>query len=414
MRPAPPFSEGTAPAGAGRQPELPKVAFIVSQFPETHETFILRELAALESEGLDFVIFSLKPCRDKVVQNEARMLLGRTYYPRDAGRGGRLAACAAASLRAHSSLPWATRPLECAYVAWACGRFSALASDLGVGHIHAHWATAPTSAAVILSRALGIQYSLTAHAWDIYAGDGRIARKVHGALFAVTCTEANAEYLRSLLPRQDWGKLAVNYHGVPEALRTAGPRLNGTLKIAAVGRLVETKGFSFLIDALRGCEFPFELTIVGDGPLRGRLEAQAGRLGLSSGILFSGTIPVEEVFDALSRSHVFVMPSVIAANGDRDGIPNVLLEAMSTGLPVIASRVSGIPEAVVDGSTGFLVPEKDPVALAAALRTVRDNPEVAAEMGARGRARVLSVFSAERNARALFEIFRKCLGGRTS
>ena len=401
---------GEAAAGGG---PAGRVAFLVSQFPETHETFIVREFAALDDEGLDFVIFSLKTCRDKVVQSEARRFLDRTIYPigaRTKGRPGRFMRSAAG---ARGSMPWFTRPLECAYVSWAARRFTGAARALGVGHIHAHWATAPTSAAVMMSRALGVSYSFTAHAWDIYAGDGMLAAKARGARFVATCTKANMEHIRSLLPAEDRGKVVLNYHGVGAPLRTKKGRCDGDVfRIAAVGRLVETKGFGYLLEAAEGIDFPFELTIVGEGPLRGGLERRAGAGRLAGKVRFAGVVPVEEVYEILAQSDVFVMPSVVARNGDRDGIPNVLLEAMSAGVPVVASAISGIPEAVVDGQTGVLVGERDSTAIRTAIERLYREREDAERLAGAGRDLVRERFDAEKNARALYGILKEYAGVR--
>ena len=393
----------------GRAARLARVAFVVSQFPETHETFILREFDALDALGLDFVILSLKPCRDKVIQNAAKRFLERTYYPaKCSGESAAFGELWRAAALTRSALPWAGRPLECAYVTVAASRFAGIARSLSIRHIHAHWATAPTSAAAVMSRILGVPYSFTAHAWDIYAGDGRIAAKARGARFVTTCTQANVDYIRTLLPRDDWDKVILNYHGVPDGAgftRRGGQ--DGPLKIAAVGRLVETKGFEYLLRALSECRFPCEAVIVGDGPLRGRLSRAVRSCGLSGKVRFAGVVPNEEVFRVLAASDVFVMPSIVGNNGDRDGIPNVLLEAMSVGLPVVASRISGIPEAVMDEGTGILVREKDAQAIGAALERLYRDRGMGARLGAAGRALVEKRFSAESNARSLFGVFAR-------
>ena len=391
----------------GRSTEpLPRVAFILSQFPEMHETFILRELAALDEAGLDFVIFSLKPCRDAVVQSAAARFVTRTFYPWQSGRGGFMRGTRAA-LACRRALPW-QQPLKTAYVAWAACQFAGLAKRLRISHVHAHWATAPTSAAMLISRILEMPFSFTAHAWDIFAGDGRLGEKAREARFVVTCTAANVDRITSLVDPADRGKVLLNYHGIPRALRPpAGRGGNGALRVAAVGRMVETKGFEILLEALAAADFPARLVLVGDGPLRRRLERKAARLEINA--VFRGPVANEEVFEILSESDAFVMPSVIARNGDRDGIPNVMLEAMSVGLPVVASAISGIPEAVRHGRTGILVPPGNPAAIRDALRRIHADRAEAAQMGAEGRRLVTETFSAERNAAALYGIFKRHL-----
>jgi len=385
------------------------VAFIMSQFPEMHETFILRELVALDDAGLDLVIFSLKPCRDAVVQSGAKRFAERTFYPWSAGAAGSLARAIFSS----GALPWMRWPVKSAYVTWAASRLARAAGSLGVGHLHAHWATAPTSAAMVISRMLGIPFSFTAHAWDIFAGDGRLGEKARAADFIVTCTGANVQAIGGMIDPADRRKIILNYHGIPGGRgRTASRRGGGALGIAAVGRLVETKGFEHLVDSLAMLDFPFRLVIVGDGPARRALAKRARRFGDS--VRFEGIVPNERVFEILAESDVFVMPSIIARNGDRDGIPNVMLEAMSVGLPVVASAISGIPEAVRDARTGILVPPGDPASIAEALRRIRRDPGAAAHMGAEGRRLVAETFSAEKNAAALYRIFERhlCDGGK--
>ncbi len=386
-----------------------RVAFVLSQFPEVHETFILRELVALDDAGLDFVIFSLKPCRDSVIQKEAKRFKGRTFYPWRLQ--GSPAVHAAQVLRAtRGVLEW-SRPLTNAYVAWAAARLAGASERLGVSHFHAHWATAPTSAAMLMSGITGKPFSFTAHAWDIYAGDSRLAEKVRAASFVITCTHANVNHIATAVERRDRGKVILNYHGVPlGAVPRTQKAASDILRIAAAGRLVETKGFEHLIDALMMADFPFQLVIVGEGPLAGRLQQKAARLGAR--VVFRGLVPNEEVFEVLAQSDVFVMPSVIARNGDRDGIPNVMLEAMSLGLPVIASAISGIPEAVRDGVTGTLVPPADKDALLNALRRISADAQNARRMGAAGRRLVAEVFCAEKNAAALHGVFKRCIGSR--
>jgi len=398
------------------RPTLPRVAFVLSQFPETHETFILREFEVLSRLGLDFVILSLKPCRDKVIQTAARRFLDRTYYPFGVKSSSVASFPFSAAWRSSSMLPWLEKPAACAYVSWAAGRFAALARTLDIGHIHAHWATAPTSTAAVMSRILGVPYSFTAHAWDIYRGDGKLSQKARAARFIVTCTAANVRTLRQSVPREDWDKVILNYHGVHESAVTCTCSHSSAdptrpLRIAAIGRLVETKGYEYLLEALSVVDFPFELTIIGEGPLRAKLQETASRAPLLRRVRFLGALPNEAVFQVLSASDCLAMPSVIARDGDRDGIPNVVLEAMSVGLPVVASSISGIPEAVIDGETGLLIPERDPYALASALARLHTDRAWARSLGARGRDLVSHKFSAESNASSLYTIFARFLSG---
>ncbi len=309
-------------------------------------------------------------------------------------------------------LPWGRSTAKSLYTLWAAGRLARLAVDLGIEHLHAHWATAPTSAAAIISFASGLPFSFTAHAWDIFAGDRRLAAKAAAARFVVTCTKANVAAIQGEVAGRDAGKVILNYHGIPRSsFGTRRKNVGRTLRVAAVGRLVETKGFAHMLDALAKADFPFALTVAGDGPLRSSLEQQALKLTNGS-VRFTGTVDNEAVFEILGASDVLVMPSVIAANGDRDGIPNVVLEAMAVGLPVVASDISGLPEAVVDGQTGILVPPADADAIRAALSRLHRERKWGEELGYRGRRRVKELFCAEDNAAALYRIFAEYAGVR--
>jgi glycosyltransferase involved in cell wall biosynthesis len=382
----------------------------MSQFPETHETFILRELVALDEAGLDFVIFSLKPCRDLVVQKDAERFASRTYYPWSGECRGWGGDTLGDAFRASRGVVDCRRSaLKSAYLVWAARRLTAAARRLGVGHLHAHWATAPTSAAAVMSRLLGVDYSFTAHAWDIFAGDGLLSAKACGASFIVTCTRYNVGRIRSMIENAEAGKVLLNYHGVSAAEVTRRASPSRTLKIAAVGRMVETKGFEHLIEAVAAADFPVEVVFAGDGPLMRSLKRRARSAGRA--VRFEGVVPNERVMEILAGSDVFVMPSVVAGNGDMDGIPNVMLEAMSVGLPVIASRVSGIPEAVIDGRTGLLVEPGDSAAILSALRAVREDAHTARRMGEAGRTLVSERFNARCNALSLYQIFAGRLRG---
>jgi glycosyltransferase involved in cell wall biosynthesis len=240
---------------------------------------------------------------------------------------------------------------------------------LQLRHIHAHWATMPALAAYFVKQVIGIPYSLTAHAWDIYRETTMIREKLEAADFVVTCTAANLAELRSL--GADPKRLFLSYHGLDFA-QLPPPcfeRPSG-LRILAVGRLEETKGFADLMracDLLSGSNVRFSCDIIGSGSQAGALRNLISQYGLTKAVNVLQPRRHSEIISAYQLYTVLAVPSVIGRDGDRDGIPNVIIEAMSQGLPVVASSVSGIPE-VVQPNTGWLVRAGDPAALAAALR----------------------------------------------
>jgi len=371
-------------------PEAPiRLLYIVSLFPCWSETFIVREIQALLMAGLDVRILSLRHPSEALVQSDARAMLPRVEYP-PRGWAGAVAALRelVRSPRVHARLLgefvaalWA-KPVALAKTVVAWWRTLALAPrvrELAPRAIHAHWATYPSTAALALARTLGIPFSFTSHAHDIFVEDHLIATKLREARFAVTISEFN----RALLARRYGGEAVARLHVVrcgvsPEDLAWApgGTRKKGLL--LAIGRLDEIKGFGVLIEAcaqLRDAGIDFRCEIVGEGPLRGVLERDIARLDLAQRVTLSGALPQEQVRRRLYEASVFVMPSVVAPDGNMDGVPVALMEAMAVGLPVVSTTVSGIPEIVRDGWSGRLAPPADRMALAEAIRALLEDAD---------------------------------------
>lgn len=373
------------------------LAVICSQFPEMHETFVERELSALEASGVPMRIYSMKFCRDPIVHPGARKLADKTVYLAwDDWRTWTHAAREFVQhpVRAVRGLFWAkTRHLSSAsdflkaLVVWVQSlAFSRRLRADGAAHIHAHWATAPTSLAFLVSTHLGIRFSFTAHAWDIFLKNPSLAEKVRTAEFVLTCTDYNRQYLQALCPGEK-NKIILNYHGVDvQKFEPAGSVKSDfqTPLFLSIGRLVEQKGFKDLLDACRILKergVCFRAMIVGNGPLKGMLLNRIRASGLEGCVDWLPGAGQEEIRQMYGKAYAFVLPCVIAANGDRDGIPNVILEAMAMGLPVISTGISGLPEAVIPDVSGLAVPAGDPAALAGAMEHLVRHPEVADLLG---------------------------------
>jgi glycosyltransferase involved in cell wall biosynthesis len=396
----------------------PRYAFITSRFPQLTETFILRELRGLEERGLDFELYAITHQGDEHMQPDAVELDRRANYFN--WRSGEAVA---------AQWHWFRRsPMRWARALWHAVRASAGTKDAlvrvpvvwmiagamarrmqqqGVQRVHAHWITYPTLAAMVINELTGIPYSITAHAGDIYGGTGMEPR-IAAADLVLTCT---ADGRRELLARAGDGyadKIRILYHGSDltrfdfEPLPTRG----AALRILCVASLLDYKGQRYLIDAcriLRDRGVGFELVLIGEGTLRDELEAQSARLGLGDVVHFMGRQPHQVVRAQLDACDVFVAPSIEGAKGQMDGIPNVLVEAMAVGRPVVATGRPGIRELVIDGTTGLLTGERDPVSIADALERVASDPALCERLVAAGRKKVEEEHDSAQNLDLVFQ-----------
>ncbi|HFE48868.1 MAG TPA: colanic acid biosynthesis glycosyltransferase WcaL [Chromatiaceae bacterium] len=286
-----------------------------------------------------------------------------------------------------------------------------------VGHLHAHFCHGATTVALFASRLSGIPFSFTAHAKDIYQktlnpGD-LLQRKIDQARFVTTCTGANHEHLSACAHES---KVHTIYHGldVDRFRPDPGARDAETpVRILAVGRYVEKKGFHILLEAceqLRRKGVAFHCHLVGEhGDQYARLQTLVERLGLGGQVTLDGARTHEALLPIYQRSHIFALPCQVLENGDRDGIPNVLMEAMACGLAVVSTPISGIPELVTDGEDGLLTPQKNSTALCNALeRLIRDREE-RRRLGDNARRTILRAFDARATNRQLKRLFDACL-----
>jgi glycosyltransferase involved in cell wall biosynthesis len=394
------------------------VGYVLKMFPRFSETFILSEILELERQGLELRIFSLKRPDDGVFHADvARIRAPVTYVPESPLRAVRAFAAAHSEVFRSSR----RRYLRCLVATlWRAlkkrspatikrflqaGFIAPLLAREGIGHVHAHFATTATSVALHLHDLAGVSYSFTAHAKDIYRDSvetDSLEQKLRAARFAVTVSDYNRRYLGRF---EGADPLVRIYNGLdverfaPNGAARAEPPL-----VLAVGRLVEKKGFDDLVRAcslLRAEGCAFRCRIVGKGELERDLRALIAELGLEGQAELAGPIPREQLLAEYSRASVLVAPCVIGTDGNRDGLPTVLIEAMALGVPVVATDVTGIPELVEDGRTGFLVPQHNPEALAAAIRRVLAEPVRAQALARAGRARVEREFDLRTNVASL-------------
>ena len=397
-------------------PTLPSggrpLGLLVKMFPKLSETFILEEVLGLERLGVPLRLYALRAPTDAITHPAvARVNAPLTQVPELLR--GRRREFAARHLRL-----FATRPLRYAWtlvVALIRGRralhdfaqagwLAAQLRDDGVGHLHTHFISTPADVAELVSKLTTLPFSISAHAKDIYlSAPADLRRKLEAARFTVTCTDFNRRALATIAPHASVHRM---YHGVDRAQFHPRQRagVDAPPVILSVGRLRDKKGLDTLIDACRVLSDrgqAFRCEIVGYGEEHDRLQARITQQGLSGKVILVGKLPRERVIEAYAGAAVYVQPSRIAADGDRDGIPNVLLEAMAMGLPVVASNVSGIPELVGDGLNGLLVEPDDPPALADAITRLLHQPRLCAALGCRARTTVTESFDNDRNLKLL-------------
>lgn len=404
----------------------PTVGYLTKRFPRLSETFILDEIIGLERAGVPLRLFAVADPREAVVQPDVARVISPVTYLRGRRRSD-IPKGVIRALGAHVRLAVGRpsryrRTLAMAVVERArtgtirpfldAGWLAVELRRAGAVHLHAAFAHGPATTARYVHHLTGLPFSFAAHAKDLYLSDaGDLAAKAADAEFVLTCSAAAAQSLAARLgpgqpeenpdpPGDPSPKVVLAYHGVDTGRFQPAPVTGGgdgddVLRVLAVGRLVAKKGYPVLLEALQrlvGGGRPVACRIIGGGPDLEYLTSLAEQLGLAGIVSFAGARTHQEIAEEYRRADVFVQASVVLADGDRDGIPNALLEAMASGLPVVASAVSGIPEAVIDGFGGLLVPPGDPAALAEALARIADDEHLARTLGSGARATVVERF----------------------
>lgn len=412
----------------------PRLGIIISMFPELHETFILRELVALERRGVDFRIFSLQYPRDPITIDDAiRLSSERTEYSGLITLSTLLAFCRSllrhpvSTLGAIFRVIWTGRDrpaevLKNLAVLPLALHFGELGQTQGITHWHGHWANIPTTACWYLQQIQKQSWSAAIHGEDIFTPNAFLAFKLDQARFSVVCSGYFCRHLQTRLNLKEPSKVHLNYHGLdPRVLQRASSKRVGAaapgepLRLTSIGRLVPTKGHDVLIKAcarLRVQGRDVRLQIIGSGPAEAALRALVVSEGVSEQVQFCGALAFEDVLQILEQSHIFCLAPRLISGHPPDGIPNVLAEAMALGVPVVTTRVSAIPELVDDGVTGRLVEVDDDAAFANAVAELADNPESAALLASAALDRVGRLFDQEANIDELLNHFRSHVPGR--
>jgi len=394
------------------------IGYVLKMYPRFSETFILAEILELERLGEKLQLISLKkPDDGRFHEDLARVRAGVSYLPE------RVPGHPLVFLRAHwravsrqfraymDALLLALRFAPCSWKGFLRAPLVAeVARESGCARLHAHFASVPATTAMFAARLAGVPFTFTAHAKDIYQRSN--SRRLLRALMfqaerVVTVSEFNRRYLTDLAgPGLPAGRIVRIYNGVDlDRFRPAAPAEAPRLPLLlAIGRLEEKKGFADLVEAcgiLRDRGVPFLCEIVGKGSLHDDLAGRIAANDLGDRVTLAGPLPRGELMRRLPEAAVVAVPCLVGQDGNRDGLPTVILEAMASGVPVVTTRVTGIPEAVEDGGTGRVLEPGRPDALAAALAELLANPDLRRSMGAAGRRRARELFDQRRNVATL-------------
>jgi glycosyltransferase involved in cell wall biosynthesis len=404
--------------GQLEQTRKKKIAYVLGSFPMLTTTFIDREILEAKRIQTNLVMLAIRPGAVTQIRPEVKRLAEETIYLLPVPwlkfllanlHFGITRFCTYfATLlylltRPHKTI--VSRGKTIAHFGegvWA----AALLKPEHIDHIHAHFADRAAVVALVASRLLRVPYSLTAHANDIYASPVLLSEKVAHAKFVTTCTGYNKAFLERATGRP----IELVYHGLDLTRIESGvsPSLNGQSPlILSVGQLKGKKGFAYLIKAcqlLKNRGYDFRGEIIGEGPNRKNLETLIADLKLQDTVTLRGALSNAEVMARYSQATLFVLPCVVAKDGDRDGIPNVLLEAMINRVPVISTELSGIPELVENNVTGLLVNSGDSESLANAIVRLLNDVELRQKLGQMGYQRVVERFDIKKNINRLIEL----------
>jgi glycosyltransferase involved in cell wall biosynthesis len=409
-------------------------AYILRSYPRLSQTFILNEILALEGIGVELLIFAMTPSSEQIRQPGVDLVRSPIHYLDNRAPTSRRET-ARKHLQALRRIPrrylttaayvLCRRDLEHGYTAasrWSCFRAAlgvideidrtARTGGPLVTHVHSHFAHDPTLIALLVKRLTGLPFTFTAHARDIYQTPVRaLAERIDESAGVVTCCEANRAYLAGVAGPRKRGKIRVIHHGID---RTAMPEpypqsSDGIPTILSAGRLVEKKGFEDLLSAcslLRLRRVRFRCLIVGHGPLRDQLASAVRDLELTDQVVLTGARRQDQLLREFGRATVFALTPIVTDDGDRDGIPNVILESLACGVPVVSTAAGGITEVLIHECTGLVAPPGDIVEIAAQLERLFGDPALRRRLATAGQRVVAEQFDAHTNALQIADMLK--------
>jgi colanic acid/amylovoran biosynthesis glycosyltransferase len=402
------------------KPTLTKIAYLTLWFPKASETFIFTEVLNLWEMGLPLKVFTLYGDLKRQLSPEMLSIpvgkvehLGmksitrlpgdiRFWFKRNKILSMRL--FKTVPLRRWKSIEFGGENIiGFLYGFTLARRFLEEPFD----HIHAAWAMGPATAAWVASELTGIPFSFTGRAGDIYPPDGALEEKIKAAKFIISDNMTNVPYLENLVPGSKT-KIFGIYNGIPLRKVVDAPvPMVPPYRLLGLGRFDRIKAFHVLLHAckiLKDEGLSFKLTLAGDGPRKIHLKLLRRRLGLVDQVFFPGFVPYNRVSNLFCSSDLFVMSSAVHRSGDRDGLPTVIMEALTHRLPVVSTDVCGIPEVIQNGVTGLLVKQNDPQSLANGIKKMLEDREKALNMAQKGQELVLREFNQKKNHQKIFDL----------
>lgn len=401
-----------------------KVAYITSRFPHLPETFILREMIALEKVGTRVELFPLIVQKQRVMHEDASVWLPRVHKTPLVSISSLAALIRTASCQPGNLFNiffevvkgnWKNRKffLRALVIFPKAVHMAGMMKDLQINHVHAHYATHPALAAWIIYRLTGISYSVSVHAHDIFVDQTMMCEKFQSSRFVRAISDYNRSFLIAHCGDSIQEKIKIIHCGIRVDQYHWDRKNNSPFKVLSVGSLQPYKGQEYLIQAcgwLKRKNIDFLCLIVGDGELYGFLRKKIVDLDLLDDVILLGSKNEQEVVRLMAGSHCYVQPSVITQTGKKEGIPVAIMEALASRLPVVATNISGIPEIIQDRCTGFLVPSEDAVALAERIFWVYQNPDESKMIARAGRKKVVRDFNIDRVAIQLNDTFESIVG----
>lgn len=411
------------------------VTCLVRSWPRLSQTFILNELLALERLGLELTVVSLTQSREPARQPQLAAVRAPVRYldrarPHEplARAADHIAAAVRAPRRYASALLLALRRPDLADGYANCSTMRCFAHAVRVaaqlrrtgprrvvgddaGHLHAHFAHDPALVGLLVHRLTGVRFTFTAHARDLYQVPvPSLLPRIAAASAVITCCQANGDYLTGVLPAGLRDRIHVIPHGLSLDRFHSVPAGDhgGPVRIVSVGRLVEKKGLSDLVKAcarVQAAGHVFTCDIYGGGPLADQLQRLRDHLGLAGVVAFRGERDQEGIAKALAGADIFALTPCVTDDGDRDGIPNVMVEAMACSLPVVTTAAGGVLDLVRDGETGLVAPPHDITAIARNLTTLLTDPRRRRRLGAAGRAVAEEAFDIRVSAQRLAALY---------